>query len=147
MLLSIHLNSNRSVNIKGLVDNIEKTASNPSEVEIIINIDEGDGLCKNIIENLQKTSQVRLKYIQTNIIKSFQDVWRPYNKLLELTDTKVEFVTLFSDEFRFKTKGWDDIIRKYIGYYEDNIFRIRLSKYRNRNYTDFWECIFAPDSL
>ena len=144
---SIHLNSNRPDNIKDLISNIERTASTPSGIEVIINIDNNDNNCKNIIENLKNTSLVKIIYIQTDIIKSFKDLWKPYNQLLGLTNKNAEFVSLFSDEFRFKTKGWDDILKKYINYYNDGIFRIRLSRYRFRNYTDFWECIFAPDSL
>ena len=147
MFLSIHLNSNNPNNIKGLVKNINHTAISPQQVEIIINIDEGDNLSLANIKELQKKDGVVIKYIQTNIIKSFKDVWRPYNKLLLLTDKDVDFITLFSDEFRFSTHGWDSILKKYINYYEDDIFRIRLSRYRYYNYKDFWQCAFAPDSL
>ena len=147
MLLSIHLNSNNPKNILELVENINTTAANPKKIEIIVNIDDGDEASLNNIKNLQKKDGVVLKYIQTNIIKSFKDVWKPYNKLLLLTDKDVDFVTLFSDEFRFSTPEWDNALKKYIGYYEDNIFRIRLSRYRHYNYKDFWQCVFAPDSL
>ncbi len=147
IFVSIHLNSNRPQNITSLIKNIEQTASNPSQIEIIINIDDGDNESENTINNLKETSLVKILYIKTNIIKSFKDIWKPYNELLKLTNKDAEFISLFSDEFRFKTKGWDDILKKYIAYYEDNIFYLRLSNYRFRNYSDFWECIFAPDSL
>lgn len=147
MFLSIHLNSNRPKNIEELVTNIQNTSKSPSEIEVIMNIDEGDDACRDMIESLKTRTDVKLKYIQTNIIKSFKDVWKPYNQLLQLTDPSVYFVTLFSDEFRFKTAGWDETLKRYIHYYDDDIFRIRLSRYRYRNYSDFWECIFAPDSL
>lgn len=147
MFLSIHLNSNNPKNILELVENINSTAANPKQIEIIVNIDDGDEASLNNIRSLQQKDGVVIKYIQTNIIKSFKDVWKPYNKLLLLTDKNVDFVTLFSDEFRFSTKEWDNILKKYINYYEDNIFRIRLSKYRYYCYKDFWQCVFAPDSL
>lgn len=147
MLLSLQLNSNRPDLIKKLIDNIEETSSNPSDIEILINIDEGDNACLEAIKSLQTTTKTQLRFIQTNIIKSYQDLWKPLNELLKHTDPKAYFVTNFSDEFRFKTKGWDDVIRKYVGYYDDGIFRIRLSKYRYYSYRDSWECVFAPDSL
>ncbi len=147
MLLSIHLNSNRPQNLKDLVKNIEDTASQPAEIEVIVNIDDGDDECKKALESLQRTSSVKIKFLQTNLIKSFKDVWKPYNEILKLTDSTSYFVTLFSDEFRFKTQQWDKILKEYISYYEDDIFRIRLSRYRFRNYSDSWECMFAPDSL
>ena len=147
MLVSIQLNSNRAATILEFVQNIEETSSNPSDIEVLINIDEGDSACKKAIESLQTQTKVKLSFIQTDIIKSYKDLWKPLNVLLKHTDPNAYFVTNFSDEFRFKTKGWDDVIRKYVNYYEDGIFRIRLSRYRFRNYADFWECIFAPDSL
>jgi hypothetical protein len=147
MLLSIQLNSNRPRDIRDFVENVEQTATNPKDIEIIFHIDQGDEACRQILEELRATCQIKIKYLQTNIIKGYKDLWKPLNELLKLTDPNAYFVTNFSDEFRFKTKGWDDIIKKYIGYYEDDIFRIRLSKYRYRNYIDFWECIYAPDSV
>lgn len=147
MLVSIQLNSNRPDTIIEFVQNVEETASNPAQIEIIFNIDLGDEKCRNILEDLKSTSKLHIKYLETDIIKHYKDLWKPLNELLKLTDSNAYFVTNFSDEFRFKTKGWDEILKKYIGYYEDDIFRIRLSRYRFRNYTDFWECVYAPDSL
>lgn len=147
MLLSIQLNTNRPDAIKEFVNNVENTSYNPSDIEILVNIDTDDIACKNAIELLQVTTKTKLRFIQTDIIKSYKDLWKPLNVLLQHTDPSVYFITNFSDEFRFKTQGWDEVLKKYINYYEDDIFRIRLSRYRYRNYVDFWECIYAPDSL
>ncbi len=147
MLVSIQLNSNRPDTILEFVENIEETASDPSQIEIIFNIDLGDEKCRNILDELKTTSKIHIRYLETDIIKHYKDLWKPLNEILKLTNPDAYFVTNFSDEFRFKTKGWDEILKKYIGYYEDDIFRIRLSRYRFRNYTDFWECVYAPDSL
>lgn len=147
MLVSIQLNSNRPIAIAELISNIEETSSNPSDIEVLINTDAGDDECKKTIELLQSKTAIQLRFIQTNIIKSYKDLWKPLNELLKHTDPSSHFVANFSDEFRFKTKGWDDVIRKYINYYEDGVFRVRLSRYRYYSYSDFWECVFAPDSL
>jgi hypothetical protein len=147
MLLSINLNSNRPEAITGLINNVENTANNPSQIEIIFHIDIGDKICRDLLIDFKNKSKVKIKFIETDIIKSYFDLWKPLNELLKLTDPDVYFITNFSDEFRFQTNGWDDIIKKYISYYEDDIFRIRLSRYRYRNYDDPWQCVFAPDSL
>ena len=147
MLVSIQLNSNRPEAILEFVRNIEETASRPEIIEIIFHIDLGDKKCRDILEELESTSKIQIKYLETDIIKHYRDLWKPLNELLKLTDPRAYFISNFSDEFRFVTKGWDNILQKYVGYYEDDIFRIRLSRYRFRNYVDFWECIFAPDSL
>ena len=56
------------------------------------------------------------------------------------------FALLLSDEMLIKTKNWDEKLKKYIGYFKDNIFRIRCSRFKLRNYQDPWECGFAPDN-
>lgn len=147
VIFSIHLVSNNPEAVKEAILNIEETANNPSEIELVIMIDEGDLACINAITSLQSSSKLNLRYFETNKIKCFDDLWKPDDDSLATVSKEVYFVTIFNDEFRFKTKGWDDILKKYIGYYEDDIFRIRLSRYRFRNYKDFWECIYAPDSV
>ena len=147
MLVSIQLNSNRPENIREFVNNIDETATNPKDIEVIFHIDNGDIECQTALEDLQKTTKTKLRYIQTDIIKCYQDLWRPLNEILKVTDPSAYFVTNFNDELRFKTKGWDDEMRKYISYYDDDIFRVRLSRYRFYNYKDYWETIFAPDGL
>ena len=147
MLISIHLNSNRPNNIKDFVKNIENTVINPSSIEVIFNIDTEDYQSKKILDTLQKSTKINLKYISTNIIKTYKDLWKPLNEILKLTDKNAFFIMNLSDEVRFVNKGWDKQISKYIHYYDDDIFRIRLSNYRYYNYTDPWECVFAPDSL
>ena len=67
MFLSIHLNSNNPKNIFELVENINSTAANPKQIEIIVNIDDGDEASLNNIKILQKKNGVVIKYIQTNI--------------------------------------------------------------------------------
>ena len=50
------------------------------------------------------------------------------------------------DDIIYKTKNWDSIILKYENSFEDNIFRIRCSKYKNETYKDVWECGYKPDT-
>lgn len=147
MLVSIQLNSNRPAEILDFIKNVEETSFDPSQIEMIFHIDLCDEKCRKILDEKKITSKIQIKYLETDIIKSYKDLWKPLNELLKLTDPNAYFVTNFSDEFRFKTKGWDDVLKKYIGYYEDDVFRVRLSRYRFRNYKDSWECVFAPDSL
>jgi hypothetical protein len=63
-----------------------------------------------------------------------------------MTHPDVYFVANLFDEIRFDTYGWDSILRQYQSYYPDNIFRLRTSQFCLRNYTDYWQCGFAPDS-
>ena len=69
------------------------------------------------------------------------------NKMLNEIDKKSYFVSCTGDRVIIKTKNWDEKLKKYRGFFEDNIFRIKCSKYKNRKYFDFWECCFAPANI
>jgi hypothetical protein len=144
---SIQLSSNRPRNIQGLLDNIEATADAPEGVEVLVHIDTGDAATENLLKAEQQSRRVLVRYLQTDLVKGFPDIWKVYNPLFRLTSPDVYFVTLISDEMRFDTRSWDTLLMQYAGYYPDDIFRLRGSQFRFRNYTDFWQCGFAPDSL
>ena len=147
VFVSIQLNSNRPAQIKKFIESVERTASMPEEVEILVHVDTGDSEMYKVLENEIACRQIRVRYFHTDIVKNFFDLWKPLNLLLKKTDPGAYFIANMSDEFLFLTDGWDEILRSYEHYYSDDIFRIRASKYRYRNYLDCWECGFAPDSL
>lgn len=147
MLVSIHLNSNQPEQICVFFDSIEETATDPSRIEVLVNIDEGDEVMIDVLEKEMPRRKFPLRYTQTALPGGFFDLWKPLNKLYEMTHPEAYYLLNVSDEFLFKTQGWDDIIASYIGYYPDHIFRLRCSQFRFRNYQDLWECGFAPDSL
>jgi hypothetical protein len=146
-LISIQLNSNRPAQLVAYFDNIEATTDNPTEVEVLVNIDIGDTAMKNILNTEIPKRNFTIKYIETQRPKSFCDLWKPINNLLEITDPHSYFLVNISDEMLFATNGWDTILKKYIGFFPDNIFRLRASRNKFRNYFDRWECSFAQDAI
>ncbi len=143
---SIQLSSNRPFQIVRLLDSIEETANNPNRVEVLVHIDVGDIEMEKLLECERTKRTLKLHYLQTDLVKGFNDIWRTYNLLFKNTHKDAYFLAILSDEMRFETHGWDTLLLSYLAYYPDHIFRIRCSKYRFRNYMDFWECGFAPDS-
>jgi glycosyltransferase involved in cell wall biosynthesis len=146
-LISIQLNSNRPAQLASYFDNIEETADKLSDIEVLVNIDIGDVAMRSLLDAEIQTRKFTLKYVQTPRPKSFCDLWKPINKLLEITDPKSYFLLNISDEMLFATKGWDTILKKYVGYFPDHIFRLRASRNKFRNYFDRWECSFAQDAI
>ncbi|MCE3237225.1 MAG: PGL/p-HBAD biosynthesis glycosyltransferase [Gammaproteobacteria bacterium] len=146
-LISLQLNSNRPAQLGFYFDNIEETADNPNDIEVLVNIDIGNQGIKNFIENEIPKRKFTLKYIETPKPKSFCDLWQPINKLLEITDPNCYFLLNISDEMLFKTLGWDTLLKKYVGHFPDHLFRLRASRNKFRNYFDRWECSFAQDSI
>src|SRR5579863_4880613 len=145
--ISIQLNSNRPEQIALFFENIEATADKPEDIEVLLHIDAGDQRMEELVAYEKERRRFTLRVLQTDLVKSYATLWKPLNPLFQMTHPDAYFVTNLFDEIRFETKGWDSNIRKYEGYYPDHIFRLRCSKYRFRNYTDFWECGYAPDSL
>lgn len=146
-LLSIQLNSNRPAQLIAYFDNIEETADNPSDIEVLVNIDDNDTVMEDLIIREIHTRKFTLKYITTERPKSFCDLWKPINQLLKITDPNAYFLLNISDEMLFATNGWDTLLKKYVGFFPDHIFRLRASRNKFRNYFDRWECSFGQDSI
>lgn len=146
-LISIQLNSNRPSQLCTYFDNIEETTDNLCQIEVLINIDEDDRDFEEVIKFEAAQRKFTIKYITTAKPNSFCDLWQPINKLLEITDPNAYFLLNISDEMLFSTKGWDSILKKYVGFFPDHIFRLRASRNKFRNYFDRWECSFGQDSI
>lgn len=145
-LISIHLNSNKPESIKIFVTSLAEKSNSIESIEVLISIDKGDQKTLDALNLLTNKYPNLIRIIETDLIKSFSDAWKPLNLLLEETSGSVKFISCMSDDIIFKTKNWDVIILKYENIFEDNIFRIRCSKYKNEVYKDIWECGYKPDS-
>tara|TARA_B100000768_G_scaffold163465_1_gene164761 strand:- start:8606 stop:9643 length:1038 start_codon:yes stop_codon:yes gene_type:complete len=145
-LISIHLNSNKPKSFKKFISSIVHNSQNLENIEILVSIDKNDIKMIDVIKQINCNKKDLIRYIETDLIKTFADAWKPLNLLLEETSESVKFISCMSDDIIFKTKNWDAIILKYENTFEDNIFRIRCSKYKNEVYKDIWECGYKPDS-
>lgn len=146
-LISIQLNSNRPTQLISYFDNIQDTCNDYSKIEILVNIDDNDAAMEETLRREIKQRPFTIKYIKTARPKSFCDLWEPINHLLSITDPGAYFLLNISDEMFFAVKGWDTILDKYVGFFEDGIFRLRASRNKLRNYFDRWECSFAQDAI
>ena len=145
-LISIHLNSNKPKEFLKFIESMSINTKEISVIEVLVSIDQKDSKMIKIINQINEKFPNLIKYIETDLIKTFADAWKPLNKLLLKTSSSVKYISCMSDNVRFKTKNWDQIILNYENYYKDNIFRIRCSKYKNEKYNDIWECGYKPDA-
>jgi hypothetical protein len=146
-LLSIHLNSNRPTQLSLFFDSIEETTDDLSLVEVLVNIDDHDKAMEEMLKREMGQRKFTIKYLTSPRPASFCDLWKPINKLLVVTDPNAYFLLNISDEMLFATRGWDSILKSYVGFFPDHLFRLRLSRNKFRNYFDRWECSFAQDSI
>lgn len=139
--------SRRLDNIKGLIDNLTETTDNPEDIELLIKFDSDQQGVVEFIQDEIKNAPFSIRYIRTPRLEGIYSVWIGMEQLFYLSDPDSYFYQIISDEPRFLTKGWDTILRKYVGLYKDNIFRLRLSEMKVGNYTTHYECTFRPDSF
>ncbi|MCW5583859.1 MAG: hypothetical protein KIT56_08295 [Gammaproteobacteria bacterium] len=144
--ISIMLPSNRPKRLISFLDCLEETGFDHSSFEVLINLDVDDIEMSEILDREKKRRPFTIKYINT-FSGNFYTLWKPLNDLLKIVNPHTYFLAFLSDEFVFETKGWDEQLRNFIGYYPDNIFRLRASQFRYRNYIDLWECGFSPECI
>lgn len=145
-LLSIHLQSNRPDNFTKFLEDLEKTIDDPSRIEVVVKIDDTDQAMNDLLPKLVEKHAVTVKYISTPLVGGFFELWRSMNDMLEVCHPHAYFLWNMNDEMAVLNKGWDTALAKYIGLFPDHIFRLRTSLFRFRNYYDFWECGFAPET-
>ena len=144
--LSIFAATCRPHNITGFLDNLKETADDTSSFEVLLKFDDGATELTRIIEHYKKTSPLNIKYLETETLDGYYSLDDGYNKLLKIADPETYFCWLLTDEIRLKTKGWDTILKKQVGFFPDDIFRIKLSIFQLKNYNDFFECLPCPDN-
>lgn len=144
--ISIQVPSNRPEQIIKFIDAYESAADDPTSFEILVNIDKGDAAMAQLLEDENAKRKTTVKYMST-FDGGFYDSWVFINDLMRITNPASYFLLFLSDEMMVKTKGWDTQIKQMIGYYPDDIFRLRCSQFRYHNYTDIWQCGSAPDSI
>lgn len=146
MLVSIFLATCRTQNILGFLDNLKQTANDFSCFEVLIKLDEGATELINLVSEYAKNSVYKIKYIVSAKLDGYYTLNVGYNELLSLTDPTTYFCWLLTDEIRLETKGWDSILQRYVKFYPDDIFRLKLSVFQNKNYYDLYECLTSPDN-
>ena len=145
-LLSIHLQSNNPKNFSGFIKSLEKYIENIALIEVIVKIDDNDSQMNSLLEDLVKNSKISIKYISSPLLGDFSDLWRSMNDILHICEKETYFIWNMNDEMRIPIKGWDNILTEYVDIFPDGLFRLRTSRFRHRNYTDPWECCFAPET-
>lgn len=146
VLLSIHLQSNRPDNFSQFLDELEASLDDPANVEVVVKIDDTDMAMNELLPREIAKRPFVVKYISTPLVGGFFELWRSMNDMLKVCDPNAYFLWNMNDEMAILNKGWDTALSKYVGLFPDHIFRLRTSLFRFRNYYDFWECGFAPET-
>jgi len=146
-LISLHLASNRPEQLSGFFENIERTVSDPASVEILVKIDDGDTAMAALMAMEKQRRPYPIRTLSSPREEGYFSLWKAYNALWAHAHPLAHFVAVVNDEVRFETSDWDSTLRHYVGFWPDGMFRLRISRFRLRNYYDLWECGFAPDAF
>lgn len=118
--------------VKEFLENIEQTVDNPDCIELLIQIDD-DSLMRAMLDEAVQTYSFDIRYIQNVLQMSFQP-------LFNIANPNTYFFQVVNEGLRFKMRGWDTILKKYIHFFQDDIFRLKIAEHQYRNYYGFQEC-------
>jgi len=145
-LISILFNTNNIENTVYSIKQFLDKANNPEKIQFCIKIDnDSEQFVKEFLKSLEKF-QCNFVILSSPKGRGYVDLWQWINYLFKVSSKKSSFVLNTSDEMFIKETNWDINLSKYINLFNDSIFRLRTSVYKNRNYNTLWECGYAPDT-
>jgi len=126
-LISIHLPSNKPFHFRRLVENLVATADDPTCFEIVVKIDLGDAVMIEAVKKIQEDIHVNLKVIISERPASYFHTYSACNEALKASDPEFYFCWHTNDEILIETRGWDTKLARYIGFFPDHIFRLKVN--------------------
>ena len=145
-LISILFNTNNIENTIYSIKQFLEKAHNPEKIQFCIKIDnDNKGFVNKFLKSLEEF-QCNFVILSSPRGRAYVDLWHWVNYLFKVSSKKSNFVMNTSDEMYVKEKNWDINLSKYENLFDDGIFRLRTSVYKNRNYNTLWECGYAPDT-
>ena len=145
VLVSFNMASNKPENFSDFCGNIQSSSINPTSLEVLVLVDDDDDAMYKCVNRERKKRPFPIKML-SKPPNGYFNLWSGLNELHQLCDPNAYFVCNVNDEVRFETKGWDENLKKYVRLFPDDIFRLRTSQFKLRNYRDFWECGYAPEN-
>lgn len=145
-LISILLASIRPQNLSQLLFSLTETCDDPTRVEVWVKIDDGDDAMREYLDMAVDTYPISVRYLQTPKEDGYYTLHHGYQQLYKASDPSSYFIVIVNDEVRFVTKGWDSILSKYVGFFPDDVFRLKISQQKLRNYYSVYECGPCPDN-
>lgn len=145
-LLSIITASNRPHNMRGFLENLNQTVDNRNCFELLVKIDEGDDVMLALMEEAVNTYDFEIRFIQTPRLDGYYTLHHGYQQLFEMSDKQTYFIFPVNEEVRFRTQGWDSILATYVKLYDDDFFRLKISRLKHRNYYTVHDCGPTPEN-
>jgi hypothetical protein len=148
-LISIHLPSNKPFHFRRLLENLLSTAFDPLCFEVVVKIDLGDLAMLEAIARIKSELTINLKVIVSEPFNGYFNTYIAYNELLSASDPEYYFCWHIPDEVLIETNHWDQKLTRYIGYFQDDVFRLKVDpKKMFRNLFEIYDiCLYADCSI
>jgi len=124
-----------------LFANLEDTANDTDSFEVLVKLDDDDLETIAYLETEKRQRSFSIRYIATPRLDGYWSLYLAYNELWEISSPDTYFVIAINDETRFKTHHWDDILHRYVGYFSDDVFHLRISDRRHLGFKSLVECV------
>lgn len=113
--------------------------------EIVVKIDIGDQLMIDAVKKIQQDFSINLVPLITERFPSYFHTYIAYKETLKASDPEYYFCWHINDEILLETQHWDTKLAKYVGYFPDHIFRLKVNPQKMfRNFFDIHEiCLYA----
>lgn len=144
-LLSIHLPSNKPRHFRRLVDNLVSTAADPTCFEIVVKIDIGDNAMQQAVAEIQRDIDVNLRVVLSEKFPSYFHTYIALDECLRASDPEYYFCWHVNDEILIETPHWDTILERYVDFFPDRLFRLKVNPQKMfYNFFDIEEtCLYA----
>lgn len=145
-LLTIITASNRPHNMRKFFENLKETVEDYSAIEVLTKIDIGDTAMQEVMEEAVNKYEFEIRYLQTPRLDGYYTLHYGYQQLFEMSNPETYFIFPVNEEVRFKTKGWDRVLAGYVKFFDDDFFRLKISRLKNRNYYSFHDSGPTPEN-
>lgn len=145
-LISILVPSRRLWQLDGLIASLIDNTADISRIELLIKCDDDQELhYRDLVSRVCQRTALSIRVISTPRLFGPITMWINMQLLWRAVSPESYFVMALTDEGRFIVRDWDVEIAKYVHYYPDDVFRLRLSISRDVNYYHINQTIFQPD--
>ena len=145
-IISLMVPTRRPSQLYPLLDSIEKNTNHKNLIEVIIKLDDDQKEFYTELESKIKNYSFEIKILISARLFGYFSMWIFKQIYWKMSNKDAYFLAMFTDEARFED-GWDDVIRKYYKFYNDDVFRLRLSHFKYFNYSNIGQSNIFPDSF
>jgi hypothetical protein len=127
-LLSIHLPSNKPLHLRRLVENLVRTAADPTCFEVVVKIDIGDTAMEQAVAEIRRDIAVNLTVVVSERFPSYFHAYMGLNECLRASDPEYYFCWHINDEILIETPHWDTALARYVDFFPDGFFRLKVDR-------------------